>query len=187
VVRLLFQRGEFGAAEAVFTAQALVGYAVGLPAFSATRIAAQTFYALGDIRTPVYAGFVSVAANVLLALVLMWPLQHVGLALASSLSSYVNLAVLGFILRRRGLLGGDGLGLSLARTLGASSVLLVSCLWLGRALDSARHGSAATVSVLGAGFVLYVATAAVLRAPELGALAGIVSRRGHALRFRRRR
>jgi putative peptidoglycan lipid II flippase len=187
VVRLLFQRGEFGAAEAVFTAQALVGYAVGLPAFSATRIAAQTFYALGDIRTPVYAGFVSVAANVLLALVLMWPLQHVGLALASSLSSYVNLAVLGFMLRRRGLLGGNGMGLSLARTLGASSVLLVGCLWLGRALDSARHGSAATVSVLGAGFVLYVATAAVLRAPELGMLAGMLSRRGHALRFRRRR
>ena len=53
IVRLLFQRGEFSAADAVLTAQALTGYAVGLPAFSATRIAAQTFYALGDTRTPV--------------------------------------------------------------------------------------------------------------------------------------
>src|SRR5262249_52444784 len=34
IVRLLLQRGEFGPAEAVFTAQALAGYAVGLPAFS---------------------------------------------------------------------------------------------------------------------------------------------------------
>ena len=34
--------------------------------FSATRIAAQTFYALGDTRTPVWTGLVSVAANVVL-------------------------------------------------------------------------------------------------------------------------
>ena len=39
----------------------------GCPRFSATRIAAQTFYALGDTRTPVLVGFVSVAANVVLA------------------------------------------------------------------------------------------------------------------------
>ena len=42
IVRVLFQRGEFSAADAVLTAQALTGYAVGLPAFSGTRIAAQT-------------------------------------------------------------------------------------------------------------------------------------------------
>ena len=75
--------------------------AVGLPAFSATRIAAQTFYALGDTRTPVIVGFVSVGVNVVLALVLMWPLRHIGLALASSLSSYVNMIGLCWLLRRR--------------------------------------------------------------------------------------
>ena len=117
IVRLLFQRGEFSAADGVLTAQALAGYAVGLPAFSATRIAAQTFYALGDTRTPVLVGFVSVAVNVVLALLLMWPLQHVGLALASSLSSYVNLLGLCWLLRRR--LDGPRVaevGPSLART-----------------------------------------------------------------------
>ena len=91
IVAVLFQRGEFRAAAAAPTAQALAGYAVGLPAFSATRIAAQTFYALGDTRTPVLLGLLAVAANVVLALVLMWPLR-IGLALASSLSSYVNLS-----------------------------------------------------------------------------------------------
>ena len=56
IVRLLLERGAFGATESRYTAQALVGYAVGLPAFSATRITAQTFYALGDTRTPVLRG-----------------------------------------------------------------------------------------------------------------------------------
>ena len=107
-----------------YTAQALVGYAVGLPAFSATRIAAQTFYALGDTRTPVLVGFVSVAANVVFALVLMGPLEHMGLALASSLSAYVNLVGLAWLLRppARRARGGRDLR-SLARTLGASAGL----------------------------------------------------------------
>ena len=91
------QRGRRGRS----TAQALTGYAVGLPAFSATRIAAQTFYALGDTRTPVIVGFLSVAVNVVLALLLMWPMRHTGLALASSLSSYVNVLGLCWLLRRR--------------------------------------------------------------------------------------
>jgi putative peptidoglycan lipid II flippase len=181
IIRLLFQRGEFGAADALFTAQALVGYAVGLPAFSATRLAAQTFYALGDIRTPVYVGFASVAANVALALLLMWPLQHVGLALASSLSSYVNLVGLCWILRRRGLLGGEGIWVSVGRTLAASLVLFVWCLWLAQTIDGARHGAGWTVLALASGALVYGAAAAALRAPEITALYGMVRRRGRAL------
>ena len=52
IVQVLFQRGEFTAAAAALTAQALAGYAVGLPAFSATR-SRPNLYALGDTRTPV--------------------------------------------------------------------------------------------------------------------------------------
>jgi putative peptidoglycan lipid II flippase len=178
IVRLLFQRGEFSADDAVFTAQALVGYAIGLPAFSAARIAAQAFYALGDVRTPVYVGFGTVAANVIFALALMWPLRHEGLALASSLSSYVNLLGLCIILhRRRGLLGSSGLGTSLARTLGASSLLLVWCVWLERWLAGGRYGGVATLMALASGVLVYGAAAAVLRAPELAALYSILRRR----------
>jgi len=184
IVRLLFQRGEFGAAEAVFTAQALVAYAIGLPAFSGTRIAAQTFYALGDIRTPVYVGFVSVGANVVLALLLMWPLQHVGLALASSLSSYVNLLGLCWVLRRRSrLLGAQGLGSSLTRTLAASLVLLAWCVWLGRMLYGERYGSGWTILAVAGGVLVYGGAAAALRAPELGALLSMLRRRGQRLPF----
>src|SRR5262249_55387150 len=129
IARLLLQRGEFGGAEAAFTAQALAGYAVGLPAFSATRIAAQTFYALGDTRTPVVVGFVSVTANALFAIALMWSFEHFGLALASSLSSYANLLGLAWLLRRRlGGIGGGEIARSLARTLGATAALFAWCL-----------------------------------------------------------
>ena len=182
IVRLLFQRGEFTASDAVLTTQALAGYAVGLPAFSATRLAAQTFYALGDTRTPVWAGLVSVAANIALALLLMWPLKHAGLALASSLSAYVNLALLYWLLRRRlGRLGSRETLLSLARTAAASSALLLWCLWAGPRLGAGWSGAAWTGGVLLVGVIVYGAGAALLRAPELPALRQMLRRRGHSL------
>jgi putative peptidoglycan lipid II flippase len=182
IVRLLFQRGEFTASDAVLTTQALAGYAVGLPAFSATRLAAQTFYALGDTRTPVWAGLVSVAANIALALLLMWPLKHAGLALASSLSAYVNLALLYWLLRRRlGRLGSRESLLSLARTAAASSALLLWCLWAGPRLGAGWPGAAWMGGALIIGVIVYGTVAALLRAPEIPALRQMLRRRGHSL------
>jgi putative peptidoglycan lipid II flippase len=182
IVRVLFQRGEFDAGDALATTQALAGYAVGLPAFSATRIVAQTFYALGDTRTPVLAGIASVVANVALAVVLMWPLKHVGLALASSLSAYINLLLLGWLLRRRiGRLGGRATLRSLWRTGVASAALLLWCLSVESRLDAGWAGAAWTLGALAVGALIYAGVAAALRAPEFGALVGMLRRRGQTL------
>ncbi|PYN10913.1 MAG: murein biosynthesis integral membrane protein MurJ, partial [Candidatus Rokuibacteriota bacterium] len=64
ITRVLFERGHFGPVETAATAWALAWYALGLVAFSATRIAAQAFYAMGDTRTPVAAGAAAVGVNV---------------------------------------------------------------------------------------------------------------------------
>jgi len=160
----------------VFTAQALAGYAVGLPAFSATRIAAQTFYALGDTRTPVLVGFGSVAANALFAVALMWPLEHAGLALASSLSSYVNLLGLMWLLRRRlGAIGAGEIGPSLARTGAAAVPLFLWCWWAEVMLGG---GAVATIAAITGGAVIYGGVAAAVGAPELRDLRGMLRRRG---------
>jgi putative peptidoglycan lipid II flippase len=182
IVQVLFQRGEFSASDASLTTQALAAYAVGLPAFSATRIAAQTFYALGDTRTPVLVGFAAVAVNVVLALLLMWPLRHTGLALASSLSSCVNVIGLCWLLHRR--VGGpraSALIGSLGRTLAASAVLALWCAWADGLLPllpaPAAPGMTRTLLALAGGVTVYVAAAAALRASELHALLGLLRRR----------
>jgi len=178
IVRLLFQRGEFSPSDAVATTHALAGYAVGLPAFSATRIAAQTFYALGDTRTPVRAGFASVVANVGLAFALMWPLQHAGLALASSLSAYLNLVLLCWLLRRRlGVIGARETLRSLARTCTASLALGVWCLAVAGRLGAGWQGTVRTLGALVVGAAVYAIVAAALRAPELHVLFGMLRRR----------
>jgi putative peptidoglycan lipid II flippase len=177
IVAALFERGQFGAAESQRTAQALVGYAAGLPAFSAGRIAAQAFYALGDTRTPVAVSALALAVNVALALALLGPLEHAGLAWASSLSGYANAALLCWLLRGRlGMLGAREQLASLARTLAAAGPLAAWCWWARGALG-ARPGAAAAVLAIGAGALVYAAAAAALRAPELRAATGLLRRR----------
>jgi putative peptidoglycan lipid II flippase len=109
LVRVLYQRGEFGPAETTATAWALGFYALGLCGFAGAKIGAQGFYALGDTRTPVRVAMGAMALNSVLAILLARPLAHGGLALATSCSGLANAATLVWLLRRR-LAGGIGAG-----------------------------------------------------------------------------
>jgi putative peptidoglycan lipid II flippase len=100
LVDLLFGRGEFSSAAVHGTAMALLGYVVGLPAFSSVRSLASAYYALGDTRTPVRVALCCLCVYVAVGYTSMQFLGHVGLALASSVSAWINVALLGFLLRR---------------------------------------------------------------------------------------
>jgi putative peptidoglycan lipid II flippase len=102
ILQALFQRGAFGAAEAQATATALVAYAVGLPAFVLVKVFVPPFFARGDTATPVKIGIFCVALNLALNLVLMGPLQHVGVALSTSIAAWANTLLLAGLLARRG-------------------------------------------------------------------------------------
>ena len=107
LVDLLYLRGEFGINDAEATAYALLGFAPGLWGVSCSRSFVQTFYALKDTKTPVKVAAVSLLVNLAASLVLMYYLDHVGLAIGSSISSIFNLLGLTYLLNRR--LGGLGL------------------------------------------------------------------------------
>lgn len=131
IVHLLFEHGEFGHAATIGTASAVLFYSMGLWAFAGIRIVVPVFYSLQDTKTPVKIGLVAVAANVILNLILMGPLQHRGLALATSLSAILNFSLLLFILRKRiGRIDGKRILNSHLKVLLASSTLLPASLWL---------------------------------------------------------
>ena len=75
----------------------------GLPAYVLIKVLAPGFFAREDTRTPVQIAVVCLAANVVFVLLLIGPLQHVGIALATVLSSWLNAVLLGWMLYRRGL------------------------------------------------------------------------------------
>ncbi len=127
IISVLFQRGQFDAASTVFTAQALLYYAVGLWAFSCIRVVVSAFYALQDTRTPVKIAVVALLVNVVMSVALMFPMRHSGLALATSIASAVNIIVLAVILRKRvGQFLQKDFWTSVSRTILASGVMGVS-------------------------------------------------------------
>ena len=94
IINLLFQRGVFDYGATEMTARALFFYCVGLWAIAGARTVAPAFYSLQDTRTPLKIGLFCLGANVVFIAILIHPLKHGGLALATSLSSTLNLILL---------------------------------------------------------------------------------------------
>ena len=101
IVRTLFEHGKFDAYSTDITSRALFYYAFGLLSCCFIKVLVNAFYAMQDTRTPVKTMIFSVALNVTLSLILMRFLQIGGLALASSISATVNMALLYIQLRKK--------------------------------------------------------------------------------------
>lgn len=108
LITVLFQRGRFEAQNADLVAWALLFYALGLIALVMLEVIARAFYALGDTLTPVLAGGAQILVMVALS---PWLIQSIfpalgwhplgGLALGFSLSNFVEVGVLLWLLRHK--------------------------------------------------------------------------------------
>ena len=110
IVRVLFERGEFGPASTLETADVLVWFSAGLPAYVLIRVLQPGFFAREDTVTPTVFAAISAAANILFSLMLFPAFAHVGIAMATSLAAWLNVALLGLWLARRGHFALDAAG-----------------------------------------------------------------------------
>ena len=101
ICRLIYERGRFLAQDTVFTAQALMLYALGVPAAAATRSVAACFYSLKDTKTPPIIGMVIVILNTAMNLSLMWTLRFRAFPITTSTCALVNFLLLFIILRHK--------------------------------------------------------------------------------------
>jgi putative peptidoglycan lipid II flippase len=183
IVSLLYEHGKFTADDTVQTARALWAYAAGLAAFSAVRVMVPAFYSLDMARVPVTISMITIGVTVGLYFVLMGPLAHSGLALATSIGSMLNFALLFVALRRKvGALGAGTLAAAAVR-IALASLLAAAAAWSAvTGLDRAHDGTSAAwrflvvAAGLGAGGVVYAAACSILRVPEIGAVTGTVKR-----------
>ena len=186
MVQVLFGRGAFTHEAAQATSMALMAYAVGLPAFACVRPLISAFYALHDTKTPVMAGFVSVVAYIALGFAVVkfplnlmgstlghltqaYPLRLVGLALATSLSSWLNVLLLGMALSAR-------LGRwSDMRSTTLKSIVLSMAIGLGAWLTPAnKYVSLVLIAVWA---VVYMALAVALKVEEATLLLAFIRKR----------
>jgi putative peptidoglycan lipid II flippase len=195
VIALLYEHGHFHLHDTNQTAGALLMYCIGLPAFSAVTVFTRAFYALGETRTPVRASFVAVAVNLILNLLFIGPLrplglEHRGLALATSVTSLVNLAQLAWFLRRRiGLLEGRRMLDTAARSVAAAVVALLPSVIALIVLRDRWHGSLVREAalVLGSLVVSVGLGWGAMRALKLAELPALESLVGSVLGRRRQR
>ncbi len=173
IITLLFQRGEFSLQATLLTARALLYYAIGLWAYSAVRIVAATFFALKDTRTPMIMATVSILANIVLGAALMKPLAHAGLALATSMASVLNLALLVYMLRKKlGALGWRRIAQSAFRTLG-SAAAMGAAVWVVAWIFFPAEGSSFSELLAGVlvcvivGLAVFGACSYGIKSPEL--------------------
>jgi putative peptidoglycan lipid II flippase len=184
IVSVLFERGAFTAVDTQQTAQALVWFSTGIPAYVLIRVLQPGFFAREDTKTPTVFAGISVVVNVGLSLVLFPTFAHVGIAIATSVAAWANAALLAVWLGRRGhfrLSASDwrkhglillsaaimaailwGLAMPLAPWLASSAPLLLQIVALG--------------GLVGVGIAIYFALVHVTRAQPLGQLLGRLRR-----------
>lgn len=133
----LFEWGAFGSAQTTQTSFALMAYALGIPAFVLIKVVTPGFFARQDTVTPMVIAVIALVANVALNLLLMGPFRHAGLALASSISGWINVVALSVILWRRDHLHLDGALVSRLLRLFLSAAAMGLCLWFAAPLTAA--------------------------------------------------
>ncbi|MBI5815366.1 MAG: murein biosynthesis integral membrane protein MurJ [Nitrospinae bacterium] len=180
ITNVLFERGEFTEAARNGVVIATVYFSLGLCAYSGIKVVVAAFYALKDTATPTRVAVYCMLLNVALNLALMGPMKHGGLALATSISSFVNVGWLLWILRKKiGPLDGRRIMSSTVKMTAASILMGVAALGYSAAFFSYEAPLASRIVHLGSaitiGMVVYLASALAMGCGEAKSLMARVS------------
>lgn len=126
IIRTLFERGEFDVSASMPTARALTAYALGLPAFVTVKVLSTVLYAREDTKTPVRITMTCALLNIILCLILIWPLFHAGIALATSIAGWIQAVMLYRVIQRHEDIHFDAaLRRNLAKIVGCCAAMIV--------------------------------------------------------------
>ncbi len=112
-----------------------MAYSAGLSAFMLIKVLAPGYFARQDMKTPVRIGIIAMVANMILNPLFIYPLYtiydlgHVGLALATSASAWLNAGLLYRGLKQKAVLQNDGLWRVFSLRLGVSVAVMSGVLW----------------------------------------------------------
>lgn len=170
--------GGFSADGLARSAAVLAGYAPAVWAYSLNQTLTRAFYAKGDTKTPVTISIRMVALNVLLSLILIWPLAEAGLAWATAITATIQ--CLWLTRRARALVGAPLIDFetrkAVAQVLVATlimSMCVLAALLLIRSFAQAEGWTWSLISLVSAvavGGAVYTALAARTKSPELRAI-----------------
>ncbi|MEI4473158.1 murein biosynthesis integral membrane protein MurJ [Frigidibacter sp. MR17.24] len=170
LISVLFQRGDFDAADVAPTALALAIYGAGLPAFTLQKVLQPLYFAREDTRRPFRFAVHAMIVNAVVAIGLSPVIGFSAAALATTLAGWTMVAQLALHARDMGEAASwdDRLRRRLPRIVLASAlmggVLWVMARWLDAALHAPGTRYAALAGLIGAGVAVYGAAAVALGA-----------------------
>ncbi len=133
MVATLFQRGAFTAHDTVQTANALIVYALGLPAFVLQKILQPLYFAREDTRTPLRFALISMVVNAMLAFGLMSVIGFIAAAWGTTIAAWIMVLQLWLGTRTMGQAArADARLRRAAPRIILSSALMAAALWLMR-------------------------------------------------------
>ena len=189
IIRLIYQRGKFDAADTSMTAFALAGYSIGLTGYAAIKILSPAFYALDDAKTPMIIAIVSIFVNagasfVFRDLLTPYGYGHVGVALATSSVALVNFFALALMMRKRiGRINGREIISAFLRISVASAIMSVVCWFSYYFLHRQFGGKSFPVNLvecfvpIALGGVTFFAAAKLLKVSEIDKLYNAFARK----------
>ena len=143
LIDALYTRGAFTTFDAHQTANALFFYGLGVPAFVAAQLFNRAFFARQDTSTPMRLGLVSVAVNVVAGVSLFYLIGVPGVAAATTIAWWTNVAMMATTLARRSHYRPAPKAVSrLVRILVANAALAVLLLAAGYFRDTIQHALA---------------------------------------------
>ncbi|GHF15863.1 putative lipid II flippase MurJ [Kordiimonas sediminis] len=170
LIASLFERGAFTEQDTLLTATALMAYATGLPAYVLQKILTPGYFARKDTKSPVKFATISLVVNTSLNLLLIGPLGHVGLALATAIAAWLNVALLYRGLKKPGLFTLErSTTLFIAKCIGASTVMAGGVLAYSHYFGAFFQTDGlmritVLVGLVAIGFMLYILSIFVLKA-----------------------
>lgn len=168
IIATLFGRGAFGVHDVSGAASALLFYSTGLPFFISIKILGRAFFAMENTRIPFAAAAAAMVANIFLNLLLMGPMLHSGLALATSIASVLNFGILAVVFSRRvdSSWAGGSLPGEILKSLVSAAVMSTAVTWAASRVVWSDLGTAAGVLGLSGcvllGIIVYSITALIL-------------------------
>ncbi|OBT06630.1 murein biosynthesis integral membrane protein MurJ [Vibrio sp. UCD-FRSSP16_10] len=168
MLMVLFMRGEFGIHEVLQSSYSLIAYASGLLNFMLIKVLAPGYYSRQDTKTPVRYGIIAMTTNMVFNIIFAYHYGYIGLAMATALSAFVNMALL-----YRGLHRAQVYRLTkhtvsyIARVAIAGIAMVLAILYLLKPLDawvemSLKHRVMELITMIGAGACAYLIVALLL-------------------------
>ena len=183
IIKVLFERGRFHAADTQATALALMIYAIGLPAFVANKVLSPAFFARENTKTPLKFAGISVAVNVTASFTLFQFFGFAGIASGTTIAAWTNVALLGARLWRQGHFTPDAqfnrrLPLILLSATGMGAVLWVGSMALAPAFSLHFVASVGVLAgLIAGGMVVYAGFCQFVGAMSLGDLRRSITRK----------